>query len=54
MRPMEQYEKILILENEIEAELLDSVLTERDIPIVCGAITIQHTMASIRPKTVGV
>lgn len=29
---MEQFERILILENEIEAQLLDSVLTERDIP----------------------
>lgn len=29
---MEQFKKILILENEIEAQLLDSVLTERDIP----------------------
>jgi hypothetical protein len=30
--PMEQFEKILILDNEIEAELLDSILIERDIP----------------------
>jgi hypothetical protein len=29
---MEQYNKILILDNEIEAEFLDSVLIERDIP----------------------
>jgi hypothetical protein len=29
---MEQFEKILILENEIEAEFLHSTLTERDIP----------------------
>ncbi|HOX15995.1 MAG TPA: hypothetical protein PK263_04330 [bacterium] len=29
---MEQFNKILILDNEIEAELLDSILTERDIP----------------------
>jgi hypothetical protein len=29
---MEQFKKILTLENEIEAQLLDSVLTERDIP----------------------
>ena len=29
---MEQFNKILILENEIEAKLLDSILTERDIP----------------------
>jgi hypothetical protein len=29
---MEQFEKILILENEIEAQLLDSILNERDIP----------------------
>jgi len=29
---MEEFKKILILENEIEARLLDSVLNERDIP----------------------
>lgn len=29
---MEQFKKILTLENEIEAQLLDSVLTERGIP----------------------
>ena len=29
---MEEFKKILILENEIEAQLLDSVLTERNIP----------------------
>jgi len=29
---MEQFKKILILENEIEAQLLDSILNERDIP----------------------
>ena len=29
---MEEFEKILILENEIEAQLLDSVLNERGIP----------------------
>ncbi len=29
---MEDYRKIAILENEIEALLLDSILTERDIP----------------------
>jgi hypothetical protein len=29
---MEEYKKILILENEIEAQLLDSVLNERGIP----------------------
>jgi hypothetical protein len=29
---MEEYKKILVLENEIEARLLDSVLDERDIP----------------------
>ncbi len=28
----EEYKKILVLENEIEARLLDSVLDERDIP----------------------
>lgn len=27
-----RYEKVVILENEIEARLLDSVLTERNIP----------------------
>jgi len=31
-RKMEEFKKILILENEIEARLLDSVLNERDIP----------------------
>ncbi|MBW6484565.1 MAG: hypothetical protein K0B01_00215 [Syntrophobacterales bacterium] len=29
---MEQFKKILILDNEIEAKLLDSILAERDIP----------------------
>jgi hypothetical protein len=29
---MEEYKKILVLENEIEAQLLDSILTERNIP----------------------
>ena len=29
---MDEFKKILILENEIEARLLDSVLTERNIP----------------------
>ncbi len=29
---MENFEKILVLDNEIEARLLDSVLTERNIP----------------------
>lgn len=29
---MEPFKKILILENEIEAQLLDSILTEREIP----------------------
>ena len=29
---MEDYRKIAIMENEIEARLLDSILTERDIP----------------------
>ncbi len=29
---MEQFNKILILDNEIEAEFLDSILSERDIP----------------------
>lgn len=29
---MEQFKKILILENELEAQLLDSILNERDIP----------------------
>jgi hypothetical protein len=29
---MENFKKILILENEIEAQLLDSVLEERNIP----------------------
>ena len=29
---MEDYLKIAILENEIEARLLESILTERDIP----------------------
>jgi hypothetical protein len=33
----DEYQKAVILENEIEARLLDSVLTERDIP---------HIMAS--------
>ncbi len=29
---MEEFKKILVLENEIEAQLMDSVLNERDIP----------------------
>ena len=29
---MEKFTKILILENEIEAQLMDSILAERDIP----------------------
>ena len=29
---MEQFQRILILENEIEAQILDSILTERNIP----------------------
>jgi hypothetical protein len=29
---MEEFKKILVLENEIEAQLLDSILTERNIP----------------------
>ena len=29
---MEQFNKILILDNEIEAEFLESILIERDIP----------------------
>ncbi len=29
---MERFRKILILDNEIQARLLDSILTERDIP----------------------
>jgi hypothetical protein len=29
---MEDYIKVTILENEIEAQLLDSILTERNIP----------------------
>ena len=29
---MEEFGKILILENEIEAQLIDSVLTEQNIP----------------------
>lgn len=29
---MEEYRKIAVLDNEIEASLLDSILTERDIP----------------------
>ena len=31
---MEEYTKIATLENEIEAQLLDSILSERDIPHV--------------------
>ena len=31
-RKMKEFKKIQILENEIEARLLDSVLNERDIP----------------------
>ena len=29
---MEEYTKVTVLENEIEAQLLDSVLTQREIP----------------------
>jgi hypothetical protein len=29
---MEEFKKIAVLENEIEARLLESILTERDIP----------------------
>jgi hypothetical protein len=29
---MEEFKKIAVLENEIQARLLDSILTERDIP----------------------
>ncbi len=29
---MEEFKKVLILNNEIEAQLLDSILTEREIP----------------------
>jgi hypothetical protein len=29
---MEEFKKVLVLENEIEARLLDSVLNERNIP----------------------
>lgn len=29
---MEEFKKILVLENEIEAQLLDSILTDRNIP----------------------
>lgn len=32
MPEMEDYIKVAVLENEIEAQLLDSILTERDIP----------------------
>ncbi len=32
MASMENYTKIAILENNIEAQLLDSILTERNIP----------------------
>ena len=31
---MKELKKILVLENEIEAQLLDSILTERNIPHV--------------------
>ncbi len=31
-RRMQEFKKILVLENEIEAQLLDSVLNEREIP----------------------
>ena len=31
-RKMQEFKKILILENEIEAQLLDSILNEREIP----------------------
>jgi len=29
---MDGYEKIVVLDNEIEAQLMDSILTERNIP----------------------
>ena len=29
---MEEFKKILVLENEMEAQLMDSILDERDIP----------------------
>jgi hypothetical protein len=29
---MDQFKKIIVLDNEIEAQLLDSILTERNIP----------------------
>ncbi len=29
---MEEFKKVLVLDNEIEARLLDSILTERNIP----------------------
>ena len=32
MPDMEDYTKVAVLENEIESQLLDSILTERDIP----------------------
>ena len=31
---MQNYEKILVLSNEVQAELMDALLTERDIPHV--------------------
>ena len=33
----DEYQKAVILENEIEARLLDSVLTERDIPHIIAS-----------------
>ena len=29
---MDEYKKIIVLDNEIEARLMDSILTDRDIP----------------------
>lgn len=29
---MDEYKKIVVLDNEIEAQLMDSILTERNIP----------------------
>ena len=29
---MDEYKKIVVLDNEIEAQLIDSILTERNIP----------------------
>jgi hypothetical protein len=32
LQVMEEFKKIIVLANEIEAQLMDSILTERDIP----------------------